>query len=94
MKKRVIMTGATGMVGGEVLNSCLGNEEIENITSLVRRPSGIKNPKLNEVLVEDFCDLSELKDHFRDMDLVLYCLAVYLGRVALLFTISIVVLAV
>ena len=67
------------MVGGEVMKACLANDEIVSFRSLVRRPSGIEHRKLNEILVEDFCEVSELKDYFRDVDVAIYCLAVYQG---------------
>ena len=51
MKKQVIITGATGMVGGEVLKACIENDEIGSIVSLVRRPSGVMHTKLKEVVV-------------------------------------------
>jgi len=70
------------MVGGEVLKACLEHDEIDKITSLVRRPSGIEHLKLKEILVEDFCDVSELKDYFRDVDVAIYCLAAYQGQMS------------
>ena len=81
-KKRVILTGATGMVGGETLKACLENDEIGSVISLVRRASGVTHAKLQEVLVEDFRDYSTLKEYFRDVDVALYCLAVYQGKVS------------
>lgn len=70
------------MVGGEVLKACLESDEIISIKSLVRKASGIEHAKLNEILVEDFCDLKELKDHFRDVDVAIYCLAAYQGKLS------------
>jgi len=76
------MTGATGMVGGEALKACLENEEVGRVTSLVRRHSGISHKKLTEVIVKDFLDYSDMEGHFKNVDLVLYCLAVYKGKVS------------
>jgi len=82
MKKHVLITGATGMVGGEALKACLENEKVDRVTSLVRRPSGVSHKKLTEVIVKDFLDFSGLEKHFKDVDLTLYCLAVYQGKVS------------
>ena len=82
MKKHVLITGATGMVGGEALKACLEKEAVGRVTSLVRRHSGISHKKLTEVIVKDFLDYSDLEGHFKNVDLVLYCLAVYQGQVS------------
>jgi uncharacterized protein YbjT (DUF2867 family) len=82
MKKHVLLTGGTGMVGGEALKACLANIEVGKVTSLVRRASGVSHEKLNEVLNEDFLDYADQKKHFEGVDLALFCLAVYQGKVS------------
>jgi len=79
--KKVIITGTTGMVGSLVLELCLNSPEISGITSLVRRPSGIKHKKLNEVIIDDFMKLDEKASYFKSVDIVYYCLGVYTGTV-------------
>ena len=51
---KVIITGATGMVGEGVLLECLENPAVERVLSVSRRPSGHTHPKLTECLVPDF----------------------------------------
>ena len=51
---KVIITGATGMVGEGVLLECLENPAVERVLSVSRRPSGHTHPKLAECLVPDF----------------------------------------
>jgi uncharacterized protein YbjT (DUF2867 family) len=82
MKKKVIITGTTGMVGWEALKACLESKEIGTVTSLVRRASGVNHAKLTELIVWDFMNLADLEAHFRNVDLVLYCLAVSAGTVS------------
>ena len=82
VEKRVLLTGGTGMVGGEVLRACLEHNEVAGVTSLLRRSSGVEHPKLKEILVKDFCDLSELKDAFRDVNVAIFCLAAYQGKMS------------
>jgi len=78
----VLLTGATGLVGSNVLNACLESPEIRQITSLLRRPSGVQHQKLDEVLISDFMDYSGKESLFRNVDLACYCLAVYAGNVS------------
>mgnify|MGYP000032029449 CR=1 FL=1 len=77
----VIITGATGMIGGLVLKECLSNPEISNITCLVRKPTGISNEKLIEVIVEDFMDYSSIENHFQNQQIAYFCIGVYTGSV-------------
>lgn len=45
---KVILTGATGMVGEGVLLECLDNQEVTEVLSVSRRPTGISHSKLKE----------------------------------------------
>jgi len=79
--KKVIITGATGMVGGIVLRKCLESPEVSHVTSISRRTTGVKHEKLTEILRKDFLDLSTLSDHFKGIDIAYFCLGVYTGQV-------------
>lgn len=79
--KKVIITGATGMIGGTVLRKCLESPEINQIVSISRRTTGIQHEKLTEVLRQDFLDLSALSAHFEGVDAAYFCLGVYTGQV-------------
>lgn len=52
----VILTGATGFAGGEVLKQALADPSIERVIVLTRRSTGSAHPKLDEVIVRDFLD--------------------------------------
>ena len=78
----VIITGASGMIGGLVLKRCLQNEKIISIRSFVRKPSGIMHSKLTEIVIEDFENLEGLEGHFTDVNVLFFCLGVYTGQVA------------
>ena len=58
---KVILTGATGMVGEGVLLECLENAEVERVLVVSRRPCGRSHEKLEELLVPDFRDPSAVK---------------------------------
>lgn len=51
---KVILTGATGMVGEGVLIECLENPSVLEVLSVSRKPSGKKHAKLKEYIVTDF----------------------------------------
>ena len=73
---RVILTGATGMVGEGVLHSCLADERVAEVAVLTRRPTGEKHPKLTEVVVSDFMDLSGVEGDLTGYDACYFCAGV------------------
>lgn len=59
---KILLTGATGTIGGGALRACLAHPQITQIVAFVRRalPEAISsNPKLETVLVEDFSNWSD-----------------------------------
>ena len=79
---KVLILGATGMVGGEVLEQCLANDKIQNVLTVGRRKSGIEHPKLKEVEHGDFLDYSALEAELSQVNLCFYCLGVYQTKVS------------
>jgi len=79
--KNVIITGATGMVGGIVLREALNNAGIGKVTSFVRRPSGVNHPKLEEVIHADFTNYAGAEHHFENIDAAYFCIGAYTGSV-------------
>jgi uncharacterized protein YbjT (DUF2867 family) len=70
---KVIVTGATGMVGEGVLIECLDNNQIEQVLYVGRKPSGKSHPKLKEYLVPDFLSLTSGDTQLADYDACFYC---------------------
>ena len=62
MKLKVILTGATGMVGEGVLHECLHHNDVEDILIINRKPSGVQHLKLREIIHPDFFNLSPIAD--------------------------------
>jgi len=62
MVLRVIVTGATGMVGEGVLHECLKHYDVESVLVINRMPCGVDHPKLKEIIHKDFFDLSSIED--------------------------------
>lgn len=52
---KIILTGATGFVGGRVLEVLLAHPEVELVTCLVRRALGVTHTKVVQAVREDFC---------------------------------------
>lgn len=79
--KNVIITGASGMIGKLILENCLQHPEVNRITSIARKPSGITHPKLTEVLHDDFLNFNPIADYFKDQQVCFFCIGVYTGAV-------------
>lgn len=79
MNKKVIVTGASGMIGGILLKLCINCESISEVISLVRKPSGINHNKLKEIVISDFLNYDACAAYFSNTDVVYYCLGVYTG---------------
>jgi len=81
-QKRLVLVGATGMVGGYALRYALKNSAVASVTAIVRRKLGISHPKLREVLHSDFADCSSLSQALSGQDAVVFCLGTYTGVVS------------
>jgi len=74
MKIKAILTGATGMVGEGVLHECLLSNEVEEVLVIGRRACGIDHPKLKEIIVSNFYDLSPIESHLKGYNACFFCL--------------------
>jgi uncharacterized protein YbjT (DUF2867 family) len=81
-QKRLVLVGATGMVGGYALRYALEDAAVGSLTAIVRRKLGISHPKLQEVLHRDFADCSALSPALSGQDAVIFCLGAYTGAVS------------
>ena len=76
MSIRVIITGATGMVGEGVMHECLNHPQVSEVLIVNRRASDFSHPKLREIIHKDFTDLSPVADQFKNYDACYFCLGV------------------
>jgi len=76
---RIVLTGATGFVGSEVLLQALADPAIDRVTVLTRRTVGRTHAKLTEILVEDFLAYSTLE--LTGYDACIWCLGVSQAKV-------------
>jgi uncharacterized protein YbjT (DUF2867 family) len=79
---RLVIVGATGMVGGYALRYVLNDPAIGLVTAIGRRSLGILHPKLKEVLNQDFADCSALTNALTGQDAAVFCLGAYTGAVS------------
>ena len=70
---KVIITGATGMVGEGVLFECLQNPAVSEILMVNRRHYDKEHPKLKELIVPDFFDIAKHADAVKTYDACFFC---------------------
>lgn len=73
---RVIIFGATGMVGQGVLRECLADPEVESILIVGRSPVGVEDAKVREIVHSDLFDYSGLEGELTGFDACFFCLGV------------------
>ena len=71
---KVILFGATGMVGQGVLKECLLDPKIESVLSVGRSPTGVVHPKLKELNHQDLANYQGLDTHLTGLDACFFCL--------------------
>ena len=76
MKVRAVITGTTGMVGEGVLHECLLHPDVEKVLVLNRKPGGYTHPKLEEVIHQNFHDLSAIENKLKGYNACFFCLGI------------------
>ena len=74
MNLKVVITGATGMVGKGVLLECLDSGDVDSVLLINRRSINMDHPKLKEIIHNDFYDLSSIEDQLTGYDACFFCL--------------------
>jgi uncharacterized protein YbjT (DUF2867 family) len=70
---RVILTGATGMVGEGVMLECLDSGAVEKVLSVSRKPTNHTHAKLEQLIVPDFRELGDVEAKLIGYDACFYC---------------------
>ena len=73
---RVVLFGATGMVGQGVLRECLLDPDIETLQTVGRTASGGSGPKLREIVRQDLFHYSDIEAQLSGFDACFFCLGV------------------
>ncbi|XSG75171.1 NAD-dependent epimerase/dehydratase family protein [Herpetosiphon llansteffanensis] len=73
---KIIIFGATGMVGQGVLRECLLNPAVAQVLCVGRTPTGQSHPKLGEIVHCNLYDLASIEHELVGYDACLFCLGV------------------
>lgn len=73
---KVILFGATGMVGQGVLRECLLGNDVDNVVAIGRSTAGQQHAKLQEIVRADLFDLSPIENRLSGFDACFFCLGV------------------
>jgi uncharacterized protein YbjT (DUF2867 family) len=73
---KVVLFGATGMVGQGVLRECLLDPAVEQVLAVGRGGTGLENPKVRDLIHKDFTDFSPIAGDLRGYDACFFCLGV------------------
>jgi uncharacterized protein YbjT (DUF2867 family) len=73
---KVILFGASGMVGQGVLRECLLDADLDRVLSIGRSATGQSHPKLREIVQKDLLDFSAIEAELSGFDACFFCLGV------------------
>src|SRR5665213_2006841 len=73
---KVVLFGATGMVGQGVLRECLLDPTVQSVRVVGRSPTGQQNPKLRELIHRDFTNFTPIESELSGYDACFFCLGV------------------
>ena len=73
---KVILFGATGMVGQGVLRECLLAGDVDSVLAIGRTATGKQHTKLQEIVRSDLFDLSTIETRLAGFDACFFCLGV------------------
>ncbi len=73
---KIVLFGATGMVGSGVLLECLESSRVDSVIAIVRSSTGVAHRKLREILHQNFFDFGSIRDQLAGADACLFCLGV------------------
>ncbi|MEP6635364.1 MAG: epimerase [Acidobacteriota bacterium] len=73
---KVILFGATGMVGQSVLRECLRDDGVESVLAVGRSSPDQTNPKLSELVRKDMFDFNSAAAELEGYDVCFFCLGV------------------
>ena len=73
---KVIITGATGLVGEGVMLVCLEHPEVTEVLCIARKPLDRKHNKLKELILKDFAAIKDHSDLLKRYDACFFCAGV------------------
>lgn len=73
---KLIILGATGMVGAGALREALNSADVESVLSISRQTCGVEHPKLREILLPDLFDFAAAEDQLAGYDACIWAIGV------------------
>ncbi|MBI3719191.1 MAG: NAD(P)H-binding protein [Sphingobacteriales bacterium] len=73
---KILITGATGLVGAETVRQAILDDAIDEIIVLVRNQPDITHPKITVVLHKDFLNYAGTEEYFKRANAVIWCLGI------------------
>ena len=73
---KVILFGATGMVGAGTLREALADTGVETVLSVGRRSCGVQHPKLRELLITDLFDVAAVETELVGWDACVWAVGI------------------
>ena len=73
---KVLLFGATGMVGQGVLRECLLDTSVTSVATIGRSASGITDPKVREIVHQDLANYTAIEADLTGFDACFFCLGV------------------
>ena len=73
---KVVIFGATGMVGQGVLRECLLDPDVESVLAIVRKTTLPQHDKLREIVHPEVSNLSSIEEKLSGYDACFFCLGV------------------
>jgi uncharacterized protein YbjT (DUF2867 family) len=73
---KIILFGATGMVGQGVLRECLLDDGVQSVLAIGRNSTGRTHPKLREMIRNDMFDVGAANADLQGYDACFFCLGV------------------
>ena len=70
---KVILTGATGMVGEGVLLECFANPKVEEVLVVGRKKYDNSHPKIKQLIVPDFLEIDQYKEEMKGYNACFFC---------------------
>jgi uncharacterized protein YbjT (DUF2867 family) len=79
---KILVFGATGMVGQGVLRECLAAPDVTLVQTVGRSATGVRHPRLREIVRPDLSDLAPVAEELGGFDACFFCLGVSAFRMA------------
>lgn len=79
--RKIVIAGGTGMIGKLILDRCIKDQRIDQLVSIVRKPTNTQHHKLKEIIVEDLTNYNPDPALFSHVSTIFCCIGVYTGEV-------------